>query len=60
MPVYVSFTAIPGFTRKAMISRSANSPGGSRSGAIEIDINNTDPVLKPGRCGEVKGLTRRT
>lgn len=52
--VYVSFTAIPGLNRKAMISRSANSLGAGRSEAIEIDINNTDFVLKPGMYGEVK------
>jgi len=52
--VYVSFTAIPGLNRKAMISRSANSLGDGRSEAIEIDINNTDLVLKPGMYGEVK------
>lgn len=54
MPVYVSFTAIPGLSRKAMISRSANSLGDGRSEAIEIDINNSDMALKPGMYGEVK------
>jgi membrane fusion protein (multidrug efflux system) len=52
--VYVSFTAIPGLNRKAMISRSANSLGDGRSEAIEIDISNDDLVLKPGMYGEVK------
>jgi membrane fusion protein (multidrug efflux system) len=52
--VYVNFTAIPGLNRKAMISRSANSLGDGRSEAIEIDINNSDLVLKPGMYGEVK------
>jgi membrane fusion protein (multidrug efflux system) len=54
MPVYVTFNAIPGLNRKAMISRSANSLGDIRSEAIEIDINNDNLKLKPGMYGEVK------
>ncbi|MGY0037575.1 efflux RND transporter periplasmic adaptor subunit [Pedobacter sp. NJ-S-72] len=53
-PVSITFTAIPGLNLQKMISRSANSLGGMRAEAIEIDVQNDDLKLKPGMYGEVK------
>ena len=53
-PVSISFTAIPGLNLQKMISRSANSLGGTRTEAIEVDVQNDDLKLKPGMYGEVK------
>jgi len=53
-PVSFVFNAMPGLTRKAKISRSANTLGSSRSEAIEVDISNSDNELKPGMYAEVK------
>nr|WP_199080644.1 efflux RND transporter periplasmic adaptor subunit [Pedobacter sp. ASV19] len=53
--VSLLFTAIPGKTYKALISRSANALNNStRSEAIEVDINNQDGQLKPGMFAEVE------
>ncbi|KIO74760.1 RND transporter [Pedobacter lusitanus] len=52
--VSINFTAIPGLNLQKMISRSANSLGGMRTEAIEIDVPNEDLKLKPGMYGEVK------
>jgi len=47
------FNAMPGVAHAAKISRSANSLGGMRSEAIEIDVMNTKDQLKPGMYAEV-------
>ncbi|TSJ40484.1 efflux RND transporter periplasmic adaptor subunit [Mucilaginibacter corticis] len=52
-PVNFTFNAIPGVAHAAKISRSANSLGGMRSEAIEIDVMNTKDQLKPGMYAEV-------
>ncbi|WP_237073794.1 efflux RND transporter periplasmic adaptor subunit [Mucilaginibacter mali] len=52
--VTFSFNAIPGVDHTAKISRSANSLGGMRSEAIEIDVMNNNSQLKPGMYAEVK------
>jgi len=49
-----TFNAMPGVDHTAKISRSANSLGGMRSEAIEIDVINNTGQLKPGMYAEVK------
>lgn len=53
-PVSFVFNAMPGETRKAVISRAANALTNLRSEAIEIDLDNKDQQLKPGMYAEVK------
>ncbi|MBB2151388.1 efflux RND transporter periplasmic adaptor subunit [Pedobacter gandavensis] len=53
-PVSFIFNATPGLTRKAKISRSANTLGSTRSEAVEVDIANADQQLKPGMYAEVR------
>lgn len=53
-PVNFTFNAMPGDEHTAKISRSANSLGGMRSEAIEIDVMNSKDQLKPGMYAEVK------
>ncbi|MES2425569.1 MAG: efflux RND transporter periplasmic adaptor subunit [Bacteroidota bacterium] len=48
------FNAMPGVEHTAKISRSANSLGGMRSEAIEIDVISNNGQLKPGMYAEVK------
>lgn len=53
-PVTFIFNAMPGTEHSAKISRSANALGSMRSEAIEIDVDNTNQLLKPGMYAEVK------